>query len=183
MDDDIDIESVITWLSNERVNNGWGYCRRDQPNIPITATVRLLVQPLSDDHSAAWLEGALSRELGGLPILSYKAAWYLLACDGSPSDTLVNRTVQHLITDQRDDGAWGPWKDHPAPDCCFSTGIAMWALARCGKGPDVLKCLRSAVNWCENHRLPNGLYPTHFIEEGTAWLLVGWATALSHFLN
>ncbi len=172
-------DRTIAWLEAERAGDGWGYCRRDVPNIPLTATVRLLLPELRDQASALWLNKAWGKDIRARFKLSYKAAWFLLARgDGRGDEILAEPTVAHLIRDQRDDGSWGPWRDHAAPGDCFATGIAMWALARSRRGRLVDQALQKALSWCERNRLSNGFFPTHFIEEGSAWLYVGASFAL-----
>ena len=168
------------WLAAERSGGGWGYCSRDLPSIPITATVRLLAPALRDDRSNGWLRETWAEYLSGPVRLSYKAAWYLLASDQGGKTDLGKRTLEHLIADQRESGGWGPWRDHPAAADCFSTGIAMWAVASQAADARSAEVLRRAMAWCESERLDNGLFPTHFIEEGSAWIHLGWAAALRH---
>ncbi len=165
-----------TWLAAERSGAGWGYGRRDEPCIPITATVRLLVPALRDERSDAWLREVWAEDLASPFRLSYKAAWYLLARDSSRD--LGERTLEHLVADQRESGGWGPWRDHPAPTDCFSTGIAMWAIATQPADPRTVAALHRAIAWCESQRLDDGLFPVHFIEEGSAWIHLGWSAAL-----
>jgi len=38
-----------------------------------------------------------------------------------------------------------------------------------------------APQWCENQYLPNGLFPTHFIEEMSAWIYLGCCHGLKNF--
>ncbi len=172
-------ERSTAWLAAERSGDGWGYCRRDAPCIPITSTVRLLVPSLSDNRSEAWLREECTKDLSGPFRLSYKAAWYLLA--GGTGEEAVEAgecALRHLVSDQRKSGGWGPWRDHPAPTDCFSTGIAMWAIASRPGYDRIDEALDRAIAWCESHRLHDGLFPTHFIEEGSAWIHLGWSAAL-----
>lgn len=172
----------VIWLEGERVSGAWGYCQRDRPCIPITGTIRFLLPSLRDDQSASWLRKAWAADLDQSCRLSYKAAWFLLAQDKDPIDCdLDKQTVEHLLRDQRDDGGWGPWRDHPAPTDCFSTGIAMRALSIRAQDNAIKTSMTAAIEWCSRNRLPTGLFPTHFIEEGSAWLLVGWTAALRLF--
>ncbi len=169
----------VAWVAAERSGDGWGYCRRDVPCIPITAQVHLLLPELRDHRSETWLREVWARDLSGPVRLSYKAAWYLLARGGAAEDTdLAKETVEYLIADQRADGGWGPWRDHPAASDCLSTGIAMWALVQQPHDAVTTEALVRAARWCEVHRLANGLFPTHYIEEGSAWVHLGWAAAL-----
>jgi len=179
----IEIELSIKWLAEERSGDGWGYCHRDTPSIPITSTVRILVPSLRDERSATWLNNQWLKDINRPQCLSYKAAWFLLAQDKQEENSaLFERTLYHLLADQRDDGGWGPWRNHPAPTDCFSTGIAMWAIASTSNGKKSNEALKHAIHWCESHRIDNGLFATHFIEEGSAWLHLGWSAAL-HKLN
>ena len=168
----------IAWLTAERSGGGWGYCIRDQPCIPITATVRLLVPALRDVRSNDWLHETWVEHFSAPVRLSYKAAWYLLARNPDGNSDLGKLTLEHLIVDQRESGGWGPWRDHPAATDCFSTGIAMWAVASQPADARSVEALRRAVSWCESERNDDGLFPTHFIEEGSAWIHLGWAAAL-----
>jgi hypothetical protein len=173
------LERSMQWLVAERSGNGWGYCSRDAPCIPITATVQLLVPSLRDNLSAVWLYEQWLRDFSGPIRLSYKAAWFLLAHGDEEKDiSLGKQTLEHLLADQREDGGWGPWHHHPAPTDCFSTGIAMWAIASTSIKSHTDEALGRAVKWCESNRLENGLYATHYIEEGSAWLHLGWSAAL-----
>lgn len=178
-DPSIDTGLSIKWLAEERSGDGWGYCHRDTPCIPITSTIRLLVPSLRDERSATWLNNQWLKDVNNLQCLSYKAAWFLLAQDKQEGNSsLFERTLNHLLADQRDDGVWGPWRNHPAPTDCFSTGIAMWAIASVSNSRQSDEALKRAIHWCESNRLDNGLFATHFIEEGSAWLHLGWSAAL-----
>jgi hypothetical protein len=111
--------------------------------------------------------------------LSYKAAWFLLSQGKRELDLrLGEQTEKHLLVDQRKDGGWGPWREHPAPTDCFSTGIAMWAIASSHTDNQTGEALERAIQWCESFRLDNGLFATHYIEEGSAWIHLGWSAAL-----
>jgi len=172
-------ERALCWLAMERAGAGWGYCQRDAPCIPLTATVNLLAPSLRDQRSDAWLRETWAGDLSAPVRLSYKASWYLLARGESPlDDELAARTTDYLLSDQRDDGGWGPWREHPAPTDCFSTGLAMWSLATASAGQDTDQALVRAVDWCARNRLETGFFPTHYIEEGTAWLLLGWSAVM-----
>ena len=175
-----DCSRTMTWLQGERVEDGWGYCRRDEACIPITATIRWLVPELADYESAVWLRNTWQTDLSSDFRLSYKAAWFLLArLDAGIDSSLFEATIRHLAEDQRTDGGWGPWRDHPAPTCAFSTGIAMLALARsnCGALPAVRDVLEKSCGFFRCCQSPDGLFPTHYIEEGSAWLLAGLSEA------
>jgi hypothetical protein len=165
-------QAALNWLDKERIDNAWGYCKRDKPSIPITSTVLLLCPELRDLRAIAWLAKTWENDLNAKYQLSYKAAWFLLSAS-SYSRQLTECTEEYLLSDQRTNGAWGPWRKHPAPDDCFATGIVMWALATQGRSIARLKSLERAIKWTEINRLSNGLFPTHYIEAGSAWLAIG----------
>ena len=167
----------LNWVLLQRSGQAWGYCPRDDPSIPSTSLVHFLLPEVADQDSAVWLADAWEKDLWGPYRLSYKAAWFLLArARGTAVGQLEERTVVHLRTDQRQDGGWGPWRDHPAPTDCFATGIAMTALAETGSVA-VAEVLHEAVGWALASQLPDGLFPTHFIEEGSGWMLLGLSCA------
>lgn len=173
------LEISKEWLGTERSGAGWGYCQRDAPCIPITSIARMLIPSLCDQRSSVWLNEQWLRDFSSPFRLSYKAAWFLLSQGKQEKDLwLGEQTLKHLLVDQREDGGWGPWRDHPAPTDCFSTGIAMWAIASLNNDNQINAALERAIEWCESHRLENGLFATHYIEEGSAWIHLGWSAAL-----
>jgi prenyltransferase beta subunit len=97
------------------------------------------------------------------------------------SEELFNETIHYLVKEQRNDGGWGPWKNHPAQSDCFITGICMGALAlsySLNKDKIIIKSLRKGIPWVENNQLNNGLFPTHYIEEGSSWIFWGWSKTM-----
>ncbi len=178
-----------TWLENEQTkSSGWGFCARDNPCIPITAQI-IYFLPKSQPFSQAyyWLEEEWHKDLQAPVNLNYKGAWYLLAFYKlqkalNLSHRLFTKTVDYLIREQRDNGSWGPWRNHPAPDECFITGICMAALSlsyTISPNKKIVSSLRKGIRWIKQVQLGNGLYPTHYIEEGSAWILFGWSKAIA----
>lgn len=174
------LEQSKRWLVTERSGAGWGYCQRDAPCIPITSIGRMLIPALCDDRSSSWLYEQWFRDFNSHVRLSYKAAWFLLSYNKQQEKDLRLgvQTFEHLLDDQREDGGWGPWREHPAPTDCFSTGITMWAIASSSSSHQADEVLERSIKWCESHRLENGLFATHYIEEGSAWIHLGWSAAL-----
>ena len=178
-----------SWLKDEQCkDNAWGFCARDNPCIPITAQILyFLSEYLSGNEEFRWLEKSWQKDLHSPVSLNYKAAWYLLAyCmlhhTVNASPTLFSQTIEYLIKEQRDNGSWGPWKIHPAPDDCFITGICMAGLATSYplfSDSIIIHALSRAIEWIKQIQLENGLFPTHYIEEGSAWILFGWSKALA----
>jgi hypothetical protein len=175
---------AIEWLNNERpYQSGWGFCKRDYPNIPLTAQALFFIPELRFSSAVEWLEKAWDIDLNSPVNLNYKGAWYLLvAGQNNPvvNIDLFKKTIEYLIREQRENGAWGPWKDHPAPVCTFTTGLTSFVLAKAYaimQSNEILACLRKSIEWFKDNQLQNGLFPTHYIEEGSGWCYLGWQAA------
>lgn len=176
------------WLENEKCENeGWGFCKRDRPCIPITAQVLYFLSILfSNSEAVVWFENEWKKDFNSPINLNYKAAWYLLAYNKvhdkiNLSSELFASTIEYLINEQRIDGSWGPWRNHPAPGDCFITGICMAALSLSFpiiKEKKIIPSLISGIRWVKSIQLENGLFPTHYIEEGSAWIFFGWSKTL-----
>ncbi|HUX56644.1 MAG TPA: prenyltransferase/squalene oxidase repeat-containing protein [Bacteroidales bacterium] len=179
-------EKAICWLKNEQMNGkGWGFCKRDYSNIPITSQILYTIPELRNISAISWLENEWSKDLNSPINLNYKGAWYLLVYyrlfkDFKLSSTLYQKTVNYLLKEQREDGGWGPWKNHPAPSDAFITGICTAALAEdflIHRTTQIEEALKKSITWFLNNQIENGLFPTHYIEEGSAWCYFGWKKA------
>lgn len=178
------LEKTRNWLLEERSGQGWGYARRDNPNIPISALVRICCPLLADDPSATWLRRTWEQDLQSKYQLSYKAAWFLLGRGDTEEDrTLALRTLRHLEQDQRKDGGWGPWREHYAPTDCFATGIILSALGRepLAEGSQGEAMATKAIKWAQKICNESGLFPTHYIELNSAWMLNGLLSCSSRW--
>lgn len=164
-----------SWLHRQRNGKGWGFSIRHKPCIPATAIVLLALHD-GDSIAERWLAKTWQNDLNSKYQLSYKAAWYLLACAKQDDEQLKLATISYLVGDQREDGSWGPWKEHPAPTDCPSTGMAMLAMSKypyCRQSAEMECCISKARNWMKINITKNGFFPTHYIEYGTAWLYAG----------
>lgn len=177
----------LSWLEDECSGDGWGFCARDNPNIPITSQIiYFLPFFLKLEKAMYWLEGQWQKDFSSPVSLNYKAAWYLLSYNRlqnllSLSQELFHRTIEYLINEQRDNGSWGPWRQHPSPSDYFTTGICMASLALSNKRLDdrkIYSVLKKSIRWITRNQLENGLFPTHYIEEGSAWILFGLSKTL-----
>ena len=183
------VERGLLWLENEKYKSkGWGFCKRDQPCIPITAQILYLLPHFHKTVGPArWLENEWKIDLASPIKLNYKAAWYLLTyCslqnEVKLSKELFSKTINYLLHEQRNNGSWGPWKEHPAPSECFIIGICMAALAlsySISQDNRIINSLLKGISWIKENQLKNGLFPTHYIEEGSAWILFGWCKAVA----
>ena len=178
--------SAIKWLANERPSDfGWGFCRRDFSSIPMTSQVLILVPELRNLPEFIWLFDVWKKEMNSIVNLNYKGAWYLLLMSSQNLTDdydafMISKTEDYLLTQQREDGGWGPWKDHPAKTSTFITGLCCLALSNTFKitrSEKIQTSLRKSIHWFENNQLENGLFPTHYIEEGSAWCYIGWKAA------
>jgi len=176
-------KKAIQWLKSEKCKNeGWGFCKRDNSCIPITSQVLYLIPELRVSSAAKWLENEWARDLKAAVNLNYKGAWYLLAYtqmhdDFKMSEELLINTIKYLISEQRNDGGWGPWKNHPAPTSAFITGLTVLALSESLKIislKSIATSFKKCVKWFKANQIENGLFPVHYIEEGSAWAYIGW---------
>ncbi len=175
---------AIKWLDSERLcDSGWGFCKRDYPNIPLTSQALFFIPELRYPLAFEWLEKEWDKDLNSPVNLNYKGAWYLLVVGQKNvivNTVLFKNTIEYLICEQRENGGWGPWKDHPAPVCPFTTGLTSFVLAKAYamfQSKELIACLRKSINWFKENQLQNGLFPTHYIEEGSGWCYLGWQAA------
>lgn len=167
----------INWLVKERTAEGaWGRSSRERPRVPVTAWVFTLLPELADENSIRWLESEWRKDLSAEVKLTYKGALTLKAfasadCKYKDLD-LLSATVKYLLDEQNEDGGFGPWKRHPVGSEPWSTGIALIGLTA---WPELLQteAVERALAWLERVQLPNGLWPCHYIEEGSAYCYWG----------
>ena len=169
------VEKALLWLKGqEHKDGGWGKSERDSTRIPITGLLLYLLPQLSSDKNLKWLENEWCQDRELKPCLTYKAAFTLMAFSQNnyhpESHDLITETVHWLFDQQNDDGGWGPWKGHPAGSDPWCTGIGMVGLSQY---PDKFpqEVLSKALKWLREKQLPNGLWPYHYIEEGSGWAL------------
>lgn len=176
-------QESIEWLQNERTTDGaWGRSVRDMSRIPVTGWAMTLLPELADERALAWLEAEWKRDLAAATKLTYKGALTLKAfasVGGILKDAgLIKQTVEYLVSEQNEDGGFGPWKDHPIGSEPWSTGIALIGLAA---WPDLVpsETLGNALVWLGEKQLPNGgLWSCHYIEEGSAYCYWGAVEAM-----
>ncbi len=169
------------WLALNRLPCGaWGKSNRDQPRIPITALVTVLVPGVTDKTSLEWLDNQWEADLDSPTQLSYKGAFYLISqkhSEASSNTDLIDRTINYLVGEQFDGDGYGPWKDHPAGSDPLSTGIVLWGLSTLGKQAPK-RTIERSVSWLEATQLPNGLWPYHYIDDGSSMALMGLSKSL-----
>lgn len=178
------IPPAIQWLDSVRhPDGGWGRHLRDKPRIPVTGLLLHLLPELSDQKAVNWLKKEWRKDFEDAPTLTYKGAFFLLglsACRVSADDcSLIKETCSFIEDEQNQDGGFGPWKDHPIGSDPWSTGIVLLGLL---SYPELVKreVIETAVNWLAENQLPNGLWPYHYIEEGSAYAYWGLVEALKY---
>jgi len=179
------VEKALKWLRGHRCKSGgWGKSIRDFGRIPLTGLLLYLLPQLSSDDDLKWLENKWYQEQKLEPCLTYKAAFTLMAFSKNNykpgNHDLISKTVCWLIDQQNNDGGWGPWKGHPVGSDPFCTGISIVGLLQY---PDKIssKVLWKALKWLKEKQLPNGLWPYHYIEEGSSWALYSLVMGYSFF--
>jgi hypothetical protein len=171
------------WLSSVRLPCGaWGRNERDQPRIPITALAAYLLRDIDDGRATEWLACQWEADMANPTQLTYKGAFFLLSKNhvGTTGvDVLVERTLQYLCEEQEENGGFGPWKGHPVGSEPWSTGVVLWALSGFySRVPPYV--IERALLWLQSKQLPNGLWPYHYLDDGTAMALIGIASVLQH---
>lgn len=169
------LEKALKWLRSQSCKDGgWGKSRRDSARIPVTGLLLYMLPQLSSDKDLQWLENKLYQELLSEPCLTYKAAFALMAFNQNnyhpKNEDLLAKTVHWLYGQQNDDGGWGPWRGHSVGSDPWCTGISIVGFLQY---PDRVsqKILRKALTWLKEKQLPNGLWPYHYIDEGSIWAL------------
>lgn len=168
-------KSGLDWLEEQKLKNGgWGKTQRDIGRIPITGVLLYLFPELSNVDSLRWLESEWKKEFSLNPKLTYKSAFTLMAfkmndCQFLDSH-LFNDTLDWLISQQNEDYGWGYCQGHPVGSTPFSTGVALTGLLRY---PDRIdpNVIANGLKWIEGNQLEEGLWPDHYIEEGSAWAI------------
>lgn len=169
------VKSGLKWLRDQRHNDGgWGKSTRDPARIPVTGLLLYLLPQLSSDEDLKWLENKWYQEQEFEPCLTYKAAFALMAFNQNDyhpeNQDFISKAVHWLSGQQNHNGGWGPWKGHPVGSDPWCTGIGMVGLLQY---PDEIpqKVLCKALKCLQRKQLPNGLWPYHYIEEGSSWAL------------
>ncbi len=175
---------ALEWLRAQKIKNaGWGRTKRDIPRIPVTGLVLTLLPELADESSLSWLEEEWKKDLNSETKLTYKGAFTLMAFAATqfnPKDSsLMTGTIEYLMSEQNNDGGFAPWKNHPVGSEPWSTGINLIGLL---SFPELVKqkIIEKTLFWLAENQLPNGLWPCHYIEEGSSYCYWGAVEALKY---
>ena len=169
----------LDFISTQRNSEGlWGRSKRDISRIPVTGILLYLLPELADENSLHSLEKLWQSEKNSL---TYKAAYTLMAFkrnDYLPEDKqLICGTIEWLTGNQREDGGYSPWKEHPVDSDVYCTSLASIGLLQY---PELVEpqVFRNAFNWLLNNQLNNGIWKFHEIEDGASWGLLAMLEVL-----
>lgn len=164
------IDRGLDFISTQRNSDGlWGRSKRDISRIPVTGILLNLLPELADKNSLWLLENLWQSEKNSL---TYKAAYILMAFRSnnyvSEDKRLIYDTVEWLTKNQREDGGYSPWKEHPVDSDVYCTSLATIGLLQYSElvEPQVFE---NAFNWLLNNQLNNGIWKFHEIEDGASW--------------
>lgn len=163
------------WLGNRKLKcGGWGKTNRDIGRITITGILLYLLPELANKASLEWLEREWKKDFGLNPKLTYKAAFTLMAIKSTGfefvDNVLFDNTLNWLMSQQNEDNGWGPVKGHPIGSTPFCTGVALIGLLQY---PDKIHStiITNGLKWLKENQLEDGMWPDHYIEEGSIWSL------------
>ena len=95
--------------------------------------------------------------------MAFKAANYV-----PQTASLAKSTLDWLMESQRDDGGFGPWKNHPAASDVFCTSISTLGMVQYKESVPA-RFFQKSFRWLMGNRLANGIWPFHEIEDGASW--------------
>lgn len=165
-----------TWLTNERfAGGGWGYSRRDRMRIPITGLVHEFLPNLATEDSRKWMISEWQRDRKHHSLLSYKTAFVLMSLSEKDNEGLSGELEKTLLSEQEENGGFGPWRQHPAGPDAWCTGIALLALSRRSTREAHDAGLR-ALKYLKESQCPQGFWPYHYLDTGASWALYGMSS-------
>ena len=137
--------------------------------IPVSGLLLDMIPQLQKQCYLQKLEELWKSEINSL---TYKAAYTLMAFSSSeyvPQDSkIISDTVSWLSMNQRQDGSFAPWKEHPVASDVFCTSIAILGLLR-HKDMVPVDLFKNTLKWLEDNQLKNGIWAFHEIEDGASW--------------
>jgi squalene cyclase len=171
------VNGAIKWLKGQENKDGcWGKSIRDQARIPLTSLLLCFLPQLKSDKRFKWLENKWQQEQKTDPNLTYKVALTIMAFSKNSyqpeNKQLTSNVISWLCEQQNDDGGWGPWKGHPVGSDPWCTGICLASMT-CYPDIDPSDVIKKGLGWLVKKQLPDGLWPYHYIEDGSSWALYG----------
>lgn len=170
---------ALTWLKeNNGDEPGFGRSKRDMHRIPVTGLALFLLPELADRYILEWLELMwISEEKS----LSYKGAYTILAfnsCKKRPihQEKLIEETADWLVSQQAENGGYGPWLNHPVGENVYCTAVSILALISMNDARYTHTIIKGYKYLCDT-QLKSGIWPYHEIEDGSAWGLLALSKA------
>ena len=169
------VNGAVKWLNEQECSDGcWGKSKRDRARIPLTSLLLCFMPQLKSDDRMKWIEDKWHQEQKLDPNLTYKVALTIMAFSRNKytpeNNQLINKSVKWLCEQQNENGGWSPWKNHPVGSDPWCTGISLISLTHF-KDKLPAEVLNSGIDWLMRKQLPNGLWPYHYIEDGSSWAL------------
>ena len=169
-----EIINGITFLNAQQNSTGlWGRSKRDMDRVPVTGLLLYLIPTLATPGRLLSFESLWASECNSL---TYKAAYALMAfkrhCYQPKNAAIIEQTARWLLTQQRDDGGYAPWKTHPVSSDVYCTAVAALGLLQFS---DLIPRynLEKCFDYLEKTQLPQGIWAFHELEDGASWGL--WA--------
>lgn len=176
-------ERALEWLSKSmNKDGGWGRSPRDISRIPVTGLVLTFYPRLANPQNLNWLERAWEKEQKSL---TYKAAYTLSAFSKTGyiplNKILIKNTIDWLISQQEDNGGFGPWREHPKGPDVICTSIAILGLLSF-EAENHKESIIKAYDYLCKTQLDSGIWPYHEIDDGSSWGLYA-LTKVESFLR
>lgn len=169
------VSRALKWMEGQEHKDGcWGRSVRDRARIPLTSLLLCFLPQLKSAVRLSWLENKWQQEQRMDPNLTYKVALTIMAFsrnDYKPKNKLlIKKAIAWLCGQQNEDEGWGPWKNHPVGSDPWCTGICLASLTHFpGIAPS--EVIKNGLGWIVKKQLPDGLWPYHYIEDGSSWAL------------
>lgn len=164
------IDNGIKYLEVNTNKSGlWGRSSRDMSRIPVSGLLLAMIPQLQKQCYLQKLEELWKSEINSI---TYKAAYTLMAFSSSkyiPQDSnIISDSISWLSMNQREDGSFAPWKEHPVASDVFYTSIAILGLLGY-KEMVSIDVFKKALKWLEDNQLKSGIWAFHEIEDGASW--------------
>jgi len=177
------IDNGIKYLQANTNKGGlWGRSSRDMSRITVSGLLLAMIPQLQKQCYLQKIEELWKSEINSI---TYKAAYTLMAFASSkyiPHDTtIISDTISWLSMNQRQDGSFAPWKEHPVASDVYCTSIAILGLLQY-KDMVSIDLFKKTLKWLEDNQLKNGIWAFHEIEDGASWGLYA-LTMLNKYLG
>ncbi len=156
-------------MSMQNKDGLWGRSQRDFSRIPVTGILFYLFPNFATKEKMILLENLWESEINSIV---YKAGYSLMAYKKNKyipqNKNQIEKTINWLIENQRENGGFAPWKNHPVDENVFCSSIAILGLLQYSEFVDI-KVFKNAYDWFCETRLKNGIWKYHEIEDGASW--------------